>query len=178
MLDVSVATDSRNASARFDVLFSGRPDFYKVDEFGRQRDEFQFEIDGPGVSQDWPFETLIRGGEIHLAGDIRIRNVEPPVLSPEAGGWGAVRGSVGYSLSDNRLSFSVPFDILGAPDGAFSYTAYSVNYGAWNGDEFKGSVVPVPFPAILIVTGVTVLAAIGRRRKSGPPGTGIIPHRG
>ena len=166
MLDVSVTSDAKSRTARFDVLFSGKPNFYKVDQFGRQKDAFQFEIDGPTVGPNDPFETLIRGGEIYLAGDIRVRNAEPPDPSPDAGGWGSVRGSVGYSLSDKHLSFAVPFDVLGAPGGAFSYSAFSTRYGAWNGDEFKGAVVPVPYPAALLVTGLMALAAIRYGRKT------------
>jgi hypothetical protein len=164
MLDVSVTSDIRKETARFEILFSGKPNFHKVDRFGRQEDAFQFEIDGPGVGRAWPFETLIRGSEIYLDGDIRVRDVEPAIALPEAGGWGALRGSVGYSVSERQVTFEVPFEMLGAPTGVFSYLAFSTNYGQWNGDEFKGSVVPLPAPGILILAGIAALGAIGRHR--------------
>ena len=164
MLDVSVTSDTRNETAQFEILFSGEPNFHKVDRFGRQKDAFQFEINGPAVGKNWPFETLIRGSEIYLDGHIRVRDAEPAIAFPEAGGWGALRGSVGYSLSERQLSFKVPFEMLGAPNGVFSYLAFSTNYGKWNADEFKGSVVPLPAPGILIIAGIVAFGAIRRHK--------------
>jgi hypothetical protein len=40
-------------------------------------------------------ETIIRGEEIHIQGDIVLRDIEPPDTDDEnSGGWGAIRGSV------------------------------------------------------------------------------------
>lgn len=167
MTDVSVKADRDAGTAQFDILFSGRPDFFTVDEYGRQKDEFQFEIDGPREGRTYPLVSLIRGGEIHLGDGLRIRSPGPSDPSPVSGGWGAVRGSVAYMLSGSHLSFEVPFETLGVPGGAFRYLAFETNYGGTVGDTFRGSIgnVPLPYPGVLLVAGIAALGAIGFRRR-------------
>src|SRR5262245_61037184 len=85
----------------FTIEFNQAPDFSTVDSFGRQANSFQYFIVGdPNLPYPVNFDAIIRGEEIHITLDtIRIRNSEPGVPDPVAGGWGAVRGVVPFSLN-------------------------------------------------------------------------------
>jgi hypothetical protein len=121
--------------------FNKVPDFFSVDEFGRQADSFQYFIDVDGklpVFGGSPYysgvETIIRGEEIHIQGDIVLSDVEPPNTDDEnSGGWGAVRGSVPYHLHHKILTFKVPLDLMGDSDGEFSYRLEWYEFGSTNG---------------------------------------------
>src|SRR5262245_43790729 len=63
-------------SVQFSLTFNRAPDFFTTDQAGRQADSFQFFI-GPDPSPLGPYLSIIRGEEIHVAGDIRIRNQAP-----------------------------------------------------------------------------------------------------
>src|SRR5688572_25716225 len=55
----------------FHLAFNRAPDFFTVDQFGRQADSFQFNINITSeLPFHWVFDTdvLVRGGEIYLGG--------------------------------------------------------------------------------------------------------------
>lgn len=76
------------------MQFNRLPDFFTVDALERQADSFQYYIG----FQSFPlnFESLVRGEEIHVAGDIRVR---APIGDggPGSGGWGPIFGPMSLS---------------------------------------------------------------------------------
>jgi hypothetical protein len=79
-------------------------------------------------------DVLIRGDEIHIANAIRVRDARPPVADPNAGGWGAIRGSVPFQVRAEpngtaRVTFSVPFTMLGIT-GQFAWALETYNFGS------------------------------------------------
>ncbi|MFB2875589.1 hypothetical protein [Floridanema aerugineum] len=120
----------------FTIEFNEVPDFFTVDEFNRQADSFQYYIDADGnlpVFGGSPYysglEAIIRGAEIPVAGDIRVRNVFPSSDEPTSGGWGSFRGSVPYTLNGTVLTFSTPLQLIGDSDGLFSYQLLLTEFG-------------------------------------------------
>lgn len=84
----------------FSITFNQVPDFFTVDSFGRAANAFQFYIVGdPTLSYPANYDSIIRGGEIYLGGGIPIRNGSPSIADPHAGGWGAIRGIVPFTLT-------------------------------------------------------------------------------
>jgi hypothetical protein len=152
--------------AIFTINFNEVPDFFSVDEFGRQADAFQYFIDGDG---NFPFslgnpvyselETIIRGGEINIAGDIRVRDVFG-VGGPNSGGWGPIRGSVPYTLNGTQLTFSTPLELIGDDDGLFSYELLITEFGSTT-DRLTAQSVPEP----LTILGSGVALGIGALMK-------------
>jgi hypothetical protein len=146
----SVVVNSDSQEALFTLEFNEAPDFFSVDNVGRQADSFQYFIDADGrlpVFSGSPYfsqlETIIRGEEIHIAGDIRVRNVfgEGGLNS---GGWGAIRGSVPFTLDGTVLKFSTPLSLLGDSDGQFSYRLEAYEFGASIRQFFEGISVIAP----------------------------------
>lgn len=130
-LDVSTVADTTT----FQLVFVRPPDFFTVDEFGRPADAFQLFVDAQAVNapgeEDW--DTIVRGGEIHLVDEIVLREVGPPGSGgPDAGGWGTVRGSISYDLSGAAVTFSLnAFSDLNDADGVFSYRLETYHFGSW-----------------------------------------------
>src|SRR5206468_4328980 len=59
----------------FSITFNRPPDFYTLDGVGRQADSFQFYLftrSEPGINRQG--NTIVRGEEIHIGGDVRFRN--------------------------------------------------------------------------------------------------------
>jgi hypothetical protein len=160
----SAEVDRAAGVARFTLRFDGRPDFWTVDALGRVADSFQYEIDG-----DWraplglPAEGLdavVRGDEIHAAGDLRIRAAgfdTPPDPDPLAGGWGPVRAAVPFGLNGTTLRFQATLrDIGDDGDGYFGYRVFTTEYGLTTsevesrllppGEGPTPGPVPVPLP--------------------------------
>jgi len=132
-----VATDF-TASMHFILIFNQRPHFSSLDSNGRPQDSFQIFISfnpaTPNPANPASADVLIRGDEIHIAHALRIRDARPPVADPQAGGWGAIRGSVPFHLSTQPngasvLSFSVPFALLGIT-GQFAWALETYNFGS------------------------------------------------
>lgn len=159
--DISRLADSDLVT--FQLVFDSHPDFFTLDQHGQPVDEFQFAISpGPSVTHDFSgISTIIRGGEIYVNGDIRIRNTAPCTDLPVSGGWGSIRGSVPFSLSGNVLTFSASDTLLGADPntGAFGYMLSFIHDGGTTGQPniYGDFGAPVPdtigyaflFPAIL-----------------------------
>lgn len=159
----------------FTTDFNRVPDFLTVDEFDRQADSFQYFIDKDeelpifGTSPAYSnLESIIRGEEIHIAGDVRIRDVFSVGPSePNSGGWGKIRGSVPYSLDGTVLKFSAPLQFIGDSDGLFSYRLELYEFGAWNGitNENKATIASVPEPNFALGALTFAALSVGLRQK-------------
>ena len=152
----SVIYDPTADQVKFQIEFDRVPDFYRVDQYGRQQDEFQYYIVYDPSHWTDPFgiqrspQVLVRGGEIHFEGQLPIRGGEHCNDSitcdlPRSGGWGGVRGSVTYQQMGSVLTFTVPRSVLGDPDGRFAYTLHTVYYGETS-DNVRGRALPLPIP--------------------------------
>lgn len=169
--EVNLATNS----VLFQVEFNRTPDFLTTDEYNRQADSFQYYIDADGglpifKGTDFYYsnvESIIRGEEIHLAGDVRIRNAWPPDPNfSNSGGWGTINGSVPYTLSGNILSLLVPLQFIGDNDGYFSYQLEWYEYGGIGG-YISAETVTVPEPVTTFASFMALggLAAFQRKNK-------------
>lgn len=125
---LNIISNHLNASMYFILLFDRMPDFTSVDSQRMQADAFQIFIafDPNEQRPNNQPDIVIRGSEINVANDVRIRNARPPIeCDNNAGGWGTLRGSVPFYLSPivgtgAILTFNVPFTLLGV-SGRFSY---------------------------------------------------------
>jgi hypothetical protein len=172
VLSQSAEVNLASNSVLFQIEFNRVPDFFTTDEYDRQADSFQYFIDADGGfpifrGRDIYYsnlESIIRGEEIHLGGDVRIRNALPPDPGSSSGGWGSIRGSVPYTLSGNVLSLLVPLQLIGDTDGKFSYELMWAEYG---GDGGYIDAESVPEPATIFGTFMALggLAAFQRKNK-------------
>jgi hypothetical protein len=175
VLASTVTYDEQAQIFDFSITFSGAPDFFTVDSFGRPAVAFQYYIFFNGVHGrlNADSDSLVRGSEIHFAGDLRIRDGLKGGSSsdPEAGGWGPLRGAVPFALVGPELSFSAPLAIVGDSDGHFAYRLFTFEFGrttyprvdGWsNGVTYP---IPVPEPSALqlILVGLLVACASARR---------------
>ncbi|MHC5725163.1 MAG: hypothetical protein ACYTXY_13690 [Nostoc sp.] len=159
----------------FTINFNQMPDFFTVDKFNRQSNSFQYFIDPSGelpivnASSIYSnFSSIIRGDEIPVAGDVRIRNVFSVGPSePNSGGWGKIRGSVPYSLDGTVLKFSTPLQLIGDSDGVFSYQLLLTDFGSWNGiiNENKSIITSVPEPNLALGALTFAALSVGLRLK-------------
>jgi len=173
VLSQSAEVNLANNSVLFQIEFNRAPDFFTTDEYDRQADAFQYFIDADGGFPIFKgtdiyysnLESLIRGSEIHLAGDVRIRNALPP--DPDlsnSGGWGSIRGSVPYTLSRNVFSLLVPLELIGDTDGKFSYQLMWTEYGGAGG-YIDAETVPEPATIFGSFMALGGLAAFQRKNK-------------
>ncbi|AUB34365.1 PEP-CTERM protein-sorting domain [Nostoc flagelliforme CCNUN1] len=159
----------------FTIDFNRVPDFFTLDQVGRQADSFQYFIDPSGElpifrppSAYSNLSSIIRGEEINVAGDIRIRDVfSVGPLEPNSGGWGKIRGSVPYSLDGTVLKFSAPLQFIGDSDGLFSYRLelYEFGGGGGNANENKSIIASVPEPTSALGALTFGALSLGLRRK-------------
>ena len=184
--DVDVA-----GNVPFSLTFNQVPDFFTVDRYGRQAHSFQFYIgrstNVPRFSTR-PFASLIRGEEIRVANDIRIRNDSPgPSTDPDpnSGGWGSIRGSVPYTLDGQTMTFAVPATVLNV-QGQFGYNFLLFEYGAYVSPQYPGlsggaiPVVPEPSSAALAALAGVGMGWFGLTRRSGrrPSARAVMPRAG
>jgi hypothetical protein len=173
VLSQSAEVNLASNSVLFQIEFNRVPDFFTTDEYDRQADSFQYFIEADGGfpifrgtdSYYSNLESIIRGEEIHLGGDVRIRNALPP--DPDmssSGGWGSIRGSVPYTLSGNVLSLLVPLELSGDTDGKFSYELMWLEYGALQG-YIDAEIVPEPATIFGSFMALGGLAAFQRKNK-------------
>lgn len=153
--DLSVVAESAVYCAdagevRFTLTFSHIPDFSTLDQYGRQADSFQFYLHAP-ESEPELFDGLIRGEEIHVNGDLRVRD-RLGDGGPDACGWGPLRGAVPFRREGATLTWSLPLAWLADDDGAFHYEIAVAEYGvASSAPLFRHSHVAVASPDCLTV---------------------------
>jgi hypothetical protein len=172
----TVLSNPAEASVSFNVLFDESVDLFAVDIGSRQADEFQFYIDPEGVPIPGPavqppgVDIIIRGGEIHIDGDIRIRD-RSGQGGPGSGGWGPIRGAVPFELSEDSrsLSFTAGFELLGETDGDFTYALQTLEFGETSDIVFGRSAVPEPSGWLLACSTCLMLIARARKRVSKSP---------
>jgi hypothetical protein len=167
VLDMSLTVDKTASDATFTIDFPHAPDFFTVDSHGRVADSFQINIsaDIKGNPQLNP-TTVVRGDEIHFANALRIRDGSPPVSDPQSGGYGAIRGTVPYSLNGTVLTFTTPLGLINAPNGTFSYYAYTLSNGV-TAAQSEARSVPLPSalqPGMMMLGLGIVLVMCGRWR--------------
>jgi hypothetical protein len=132
-----VATDF-TATMHFTLHLSHKPDFTTLDSNARPQDSFQmfiaFNPSTANPANPQSADVVIRGDEIHIAHAIRIRDARPAVPDPDAGGWGAIRGTVPYHVRAQAngtavLTFNGSFALLGIT-GQFGWALITYNFGA------------------------------------------------
>lgn len=138
----------KSRMVRFEIVFNRAPDFLSADSAGAQADSFQFHLDtmgDAGGTTGYPWETVVRGEEIHVNGDVPVRDHTLSASSePGSGGWGPAAGSVAYSLKGKTLVFSTPFSMLKTDSGLFSYRLELYRSGVWTGVAIEDKSQPLP----------------------------------
>ena len=162
LLSQSLSVDRAAGDATFTLDFGHVPDFQTLDASGRPADSFQYEIAADPVAGQPPLANLtsvVRGDEIHIGGNLRIRDAGPPDLSdPQAGGWGSLRGAAPFEILGSKLTFTAPLTLLGAPDGLFAFSAFTLHDGVIQA-QAQGSSQAVPLPPA-IWAGTALLGAM------------------
>jgi hypothetical protein len=133
IVDHSLKLELDSQTAEFRLRFDSVPDFYAVDDAGRQRDSFQlylegafrgnFELRSAGVPDKKFARLLVRGGEIHVENRIRIREVVSNYRGsgdPTSGYWGPIVYSTPFELDATELRFKVPISALKGSSSDFS----------------------------------------------------------
>ena len=166
----SAIFDPATGNVTFSLMFNQGPDFYTVDTFGRAATDFQYFVYGdPRAGYPAEFDSIIRGGEIYLGQGIPVRNATPSVADPNAGGWGAIRTRVPFTVAGASLTFSVPLTLLSdrSTDGHFTYILQTDVYGALNQRVTgQSSVVASPEPSGLpILCGLVMVVLLRPRRR-------------
>lgn len=165
----SVGNINGSGNVDFSLTFNRIPDFFSVDQNGRLANAFQFFIAASTNVPIFggPFASIIRGAEIPVANDIRIRNASPVDPDPNAGGWGSLRGSVPYALNGQTLTFSVPATVLNVQE-PFPYGLLLTVYGGASAHYtgLSGGPIPIPEPSsdTLAIVGGIGMAWLGLRR--------------
>lgn len=128
----------QSGHAIFTIQFDRAPNFIGTDDnvYPRQADSFQYWINYDPTRSYFdnvfdPNVVIIRGEEIHVDGEIIIRDSvafgsDP---DPNSGGWGVVRGAVAYTLHNRTLVFAVPLELIDVGHADFSYFLESASYG-------------------------------------------------
>jgi len=136
IISEGVDVDRSAGIAHFHARFDAAPDLWTLDEFGRVADSFQYEIDdnwnAPLGLPPQGLDSVVRGDEIHIANALRIRDARfgiTPDPDPNAGGWGAVKATVPFSLDGSELRFEAPLAAIGDDDGYFAYRLFTTEYG-------------------------------------------------
>ena len=150
----SSSVDLNSMAVKFDLIFESAPNFYTIDSFGRQKDAFQLYVN----SNNLPVEfntffraaqgevirddlTIVRGGEINVNSDIRVREVVANYdssLDPTSGGWGPIVGSELFVLNDTELTLILPLSFLKDSDGLFYYYLQTLSFGGGTDDILFG----------------------------------------
>jgi len=155
--------DLRQREATFFLTFTQPPDFQTRDALGRRANSFQYEISPitSSLTADIPLidvRAVVRGDEI-MGDRLPIRDGIETARDPNqaAGGWGYVRGTVPFTLSGDRLTFTAPLSLLDAPDGQFAYRVFTTEFGQTT-SAVTGAAVPLPPAAWLVLTALPLIA--------------------
>ena len=131
IVDHTVDLDTDNSLVHFSIQFDKVPDFTSVNQFGHQIEAFQIIVDAEKNINFSQFdgESLIRGSEIVVDGDLRVRNTSPPdPVSGTSGGWGTIRGSVPFQIVGSSVTFTMSCSLLDIK-GHFAYSLHAIFNG-------------------------------------------------
>jgi hypothetical protein len=120
----------------FVITFSAPPDFNTVDGLGRRKDDFQYWITWDLHPLDplypWIHPNVLVRLSTQEPGSIAVCNASGGSSDPDCtGGWGSRRGTVPFSLTGSVITFVLPRDVLGDPDGVFQYFLGVSSYGGF-----------------------------------------------
>jgi hypothetical protein len=150
---VKCSTDVRRGTAAVTIKFYRPPDFFTLDEFGRQAFSFQVFADAAaapaGISDfhaaaagqgDATSKTIVRGEEIHINDDLRVRAIVPFYEEEGGGGgWGPILDEVPYQLDGATLTFSAPLaSFRDGGDGRMWFFLEAYENGATAGSTVSG----------------------------------------
>jgi hypothetical protein len=171
----SAVYNPATGAVQFTIEFNQAPDFFTQDSAGRIANSFQYFIVGdPRLPYPENYDAIIRGEEIHLTGDtLRIRNSAPSDPDPAAGGWGAIRGAVPFSLDGDILTFSTPLPLISdhSTDGQYDNRFYTVEFdGLTRTVESQSTVLST---AVLEPSATVLLAISGVSLSCWYGGTGV-----
>jgi hypothetical protein len=154
----------------FSLTFNQAPVFSDISPDGIPTESFQVNFVGNPVLGSSPaaetdLTSVIRGDEIHVGNDVRVR--QPTGNGGiDSGGWGPVTAAVPYTVSNNTIAFSIPASALGWTGGQYSASIYSLNYGTLTAAQTV-QLIPTPSGAIgggVLLGLVMVAVAIQKRR--------------
>jgi hypothetical protein len=170
VLSETVNVNLQSQEASFKIEFDKSPDFFTVDSVGRAANSFQyfinFENDGSPLNYDL-LDVIIRGDEIKNTGSIIIRNAfTSGYTDPNSGGWGSIRGSVPFLLSNNIINFNVSLAVLGDLDGLFTYDLETYEFGGMSSRirNQQSHIINVPEPLTILgsIAATGFMAAFNR----------------
>jgi hypothetical protein len=150
-------SDLRRGTAAITIKFYQPPDFFTLDEFGRQAFSFQvfaeaasaprslseFNLAAAGQG-DATSKTIVRGEEIHVNDDLRVREIVPFYEEEGGGGgWGPILAELPYRLEGATLTFSAPLvSLKDAGDGRMWFFLEAYEYGSSVGSVLSGTCHP------------------------------------
>jgi hypothetical protein len=163
----------QDPDAHFSLTFNQAPNFATIGTSTTPVDSFQIEFDGTSTI---PFEipsdmtAVVRGDEIHVADNIRIRTPTGDG-GPDSGGWGPVVGTVPFSLTGTTVSFDIPKGELGYTGGDWTASVFSLDAGSLTAQQTVTSVPTPPafwggLAGLAVVAGLSVRRTLIRRRSS------------
>jgi len=147
------ATDLKRGVVVFKLKFAQTPDFFTLNGEGAPATSFQYYVEAarpPAAVGDFysaaagqgdaSTKSILRGEEIHVDGDLRVRGIVPFWDEPGSGGWGPIVDEVPYTLEDGTVTFEVPLSSLkDTGDGQLWYLVEGYLFGSWDGVTLAGS---------------------------------------
>jgi len=163
----SVETDFTAHTTTFTVRFDCAPDFLTLDQYGRQKNSFQYyidrDLDGEIFSPDADV-LIVRGEEIHSADALRVREALGDDPSKTSGGWGPVCATVPFDLNGDTLSFTLSWNTFDSSDQRFRYALETYEFGSMNDELIHSIPLPAAFWAGGAMLAVVVLVQVVRAR--------------
>lgn len=147
------SADVRRGTATVTLKFDRAPDFFTLDQLGRQAFSFQIYADSASApasisdfyraaagERDASSKAIVRGEEIHVNDDLRVRGIVPFYEGEEgSGGWGPILDELPYQLEGTTLTFTAPLrSLTDAGDGRIWFFLESYEYGTTVGSILSG----------------------------------------